>query len=475
MDTNQKFRNIPSINDLLSHSDIQLLLTSHEKELVKYSLRKAISHIKNIIQGKKTEEKISLEELIIKKTQNLLKIISQPLLRPVINATGIILHTNLGRAPLGSAVLQEVFPVLENYSNLEFDLEKGERGKRMQNIALVLEYLTSAEAVIAVNNNAAAIILTLNTLALNKEVIISRGELIEIGGSFRIPDIMSASGAEMVEVGTTNRTRLSDYQKAIGPNTALIFKAHQSNYQISGFTEEVSVENLANLAHTHKLPFIYDIGSGLLRKPQSLSLKNEPDVSGSIKAGADLVTFSCDKLLGGPQGGIIAGKQNLINELSKAPMMRALRLGKLNLAVLGAVCRLYLNQDLLTSDLPNWNMLNKKQDELKASAEKLSSGLKKEGISTKVVTSKGQCGGGTLPNLELPSFAVQLEMQGKSKAQKSKQAEQMYTRFLGLSKPLVAILREGRLLLDVLTLNDKDTAYIIEAVSSTLKDKQIQP
>ncbi|MCD6176333.1 MAG: L-seryl-tRNA(Sec) selenium transferase, partial [Candidatus Cloacimonetes bacterium] len=306
--------------------------------------------------------------------------------------------------------------------------------------------------------------LILKTFAEGKEVIISRGELIEIGGSFRIPEIMEASGCKMIEVGATNRTRLSDYENAITKDTALIFKAHKSNYYIDGFTEEVKLSDLSDLAKKHELLFIYDLGSGLLRKPKGLPLENEPDVRSSLQAGCDIVSFSGDKLLGGPQAGIIAGRYGLIQKIAKAPMMRTLRVGKMTIAALSAVMRFYLKDEDLLTKVPIFEMLNRKKVDLQKLAEKLVFELKKLNVKSEIIESKAQCGGGTLPQLKIDSLAVKIIHDGNRNY-----AKKLHQKLLELDKPILGILREGNLLFDVLSIKEKEIKYIAESMNLIMK------
>ena len=383
----------------------------------------------------------------------------------MINGTGIVLHTNLGRALLGDHVLEELKPIVSNYSNLEFDLKTGRRGQRNSHISELMKFVTQAEDAVVVNNNAAAVMLILKTFAEGKEVIISRGELIEIGGSFRIPEIIKASGCKMIEVGATNRTKLSDYENAITKNTSMIFKAHKSNYYIEGFTEEVELSNLSDLAKKHDLLFVYDLGSGLLRKPEGLPLENEPDVRSSLQAGCDIVSFSGDKLLGGPQAGIIAGRSDLIKKIAKAPMMRALRVGKMTIAALSAVMRFYLKDEDLLTKVPIFEMLNRKKNDLKNLAEEFSSELEKTDIKSEIIESKAQCGGGTLPQLKIDSLAVKIIHEGNRNY-----AKKLHQKLLDLDMPILGILREGDLLFDVLTLSKVDFPIIAKALDSIIKN-----
>jgi L-seryl-tRNA(Ser) seleniumtransferase len=389
-------------------------------------------------------------------------------LRPVINATGVILHTNLGRAPLGRAVVEEIAEVAAGYSNLEFDLREARRGDRNVHVAEILRLLTGAEDALVVNNNAAGITLTLRTLAYGREVVVSRGELIEIGGSFRIPEIMAAAGARMVEVGTTNRTRLEDYERAIGPETALLFKAHKSNYSISGFAAEVPSAELAGLGRRRGVAFFYDLGSGLLRRPPGLPLEGEPDVAGALAGGADLVAFSCDKLVGGPQAGVVAGRTGLVAQLRRAPLMRALRVGKLTLAGLSAACRAYLRDESLERDNPTIAMLARSLSDLENLAAGLRAQIEGRGIAARVVDSAGQCGGGALPELSIPSRAVELVPREGIGDARVTFAERIYRRLLDGDPPVLAVLREGRLLLDVLTLSEAELPQAAQAVGTAV-------
>ena len=332
----------------------------------------------------------------------------------------------------------------------------------------MIKFITKAEDAVVVNNNAAAVMLCLKTFAENNEVIISRGELIEIGGSFRIPEIMKASGAKMVEVGTTNRTRLSDYEEAITKNTKIIFKAHKSNYQISGFTEEVGLEKLSKLARKHNLLFIYDLGSGLLRRPEKLPLEREPDVLSSIKSGADIVSFSGDKLLGGPQAGIIVGRKELIRKIAKTPLMRTLRVGKFTISALSTVISYYLKEEKLLNNIPMFMLLNRNKNELEKLAEKLLQEFKKNNIKAEIVDSFAQVGGGTLPDLKIDSYAVKLINSSKD----DKFAEKLFKKLLQLEQPVLGILREGNLLFDVHSIFEEDIQIIYEAVDMILSKER---
>ncbi|HEX7311984.1 MAG TPA: L-seryl-tRNA(Sec) selenium transferase [Gaiellaceae bacterium] len=362
----------------------------------------------------------------------------QPRLRRVLNATGVIVHTNLGRAPLAAEAIARVEEVARGYSNLEYDLTAGARGSRQDHVADILRRLTGAEAALVVNNNAAAVLLALAALAEGREVLVSRGELIEIGDGFRIPDVLARSGARLREVGTTNRTRAADYEKAIGDDTALILRVHQSNFRVVGFTELPPLSRLAQVAQSHKLPLVDDLGSGVL-----VELADEPSAKESLAEGADLVTFSGDKLLGGPQAGIVVGRADLVERLRRHPLQRALRADKLTLAALEGTLALYLDAP---ERIPVLRML--RDDGVRARAERLASltGGTLEETAARV-------GGGALPLAELPSFACALD-------------EELVSPLRSTEPPVVGIVRDGKLLLDCRTLTDDDVDDVARAVAS---------
>jgi L-seryl-tRNA(Ser) seleniumtransferase len=361
-------------------------------------------------------------------------------LRRVINATGVIVHTNLGRAPLAAAALERVRDIAGGYSNLEYDLETGARGSRQDHVADLLHRLTGAEAALVVNNNAAAVLLALAALAEGREVLVSRGELIEIGDGFRIPDVLARSGARLHEVGTTNRTRADDYVAAVGPDTALILRVHQSNFRVVGFTEQPRLEELAAVAERHELPLVDDLGSGALGE-----IGDEPTARASLAAGADLVCFSGDKLLGGPQAGIVAGRADLVTRLRKHPLQRALRADKLTLAALEGTLRLALDDP---EAIPVLRMLREPADQVKARAERLA-----ERVGGEVEETVARAGGGALPLSELPSFACAVE-------------EELATPLRLGEPPVVGIVRDGRMLLDCRTLTDTEADEAAAAIAA---------
>jgi L-seryl-tRNA(Ser) seleniumtransferase len=369
--------------------------------------------------------------------------VRRPALRRVLNATGVIVHTNLGRAPLPATALERVADAAGGYSNLEYDLAAGERGSRQDHVAGLLGRLTGAESAIVVNNNAGAMLLALAALAEGREVLVSRGELIEIGDGFRIPDVLARSGARLVEVGTTNRTRASDYEQAMRPETALILRVHQSNFRVVGFTELPSLADLAEVARRHQLPLIDDLGSGAL-----VDLADEPTVRASLAAGADLVCISGDKLLGGPQAGIVVGRTELVEKLRRHPLHRALRIDKLGLAALEGTLQLYLDPARALREVPVLRMLREDAALVRARAERLA-----EATNGEVEETVARVGGGALPLAELPSFACAVE-------------ESLAAALRAHEPPVVGIVRDGRLLLDCRTLDDDEAGLVAAAVAA---------
>ena len=378
----------------------------------------------------------------------------QPSQRRVFNLTGTVLHTNLGRAPLPEAAIAAAVAAMRAPSTLEYDLASGRRGERDDHVAGWLKRLTGAQAALAVNNNAGALLLVLNALAAGREAIVSRGELIEIGGSFRLPDIMQRAGTTLREVGTTNRTHPADFAAAIGPQTALILKVHTSNYAISGFTAAVPASRLAELAHQHGLPFVEDLGSGTLVDLDRWGLPHEPTVTQSLKAGADLVTFSGDKLLGGPQAGLVVGRADLVAALARNPLKRALRLDKIRLAALEAVLRLYADPDRLAALLPTLRLLARPCPEIAALAQRLMPALAEalDGIAgVALVETKSQIGSGALPVSLLPSAGLALTPLAAS----GRAVEALAMRLRALPVPVIGHIEGGRLILDLRCLEDE--------------------
>jgi L-seryl-tRNA(Ser) seleniumtransferase len=461
-DTSQLLRKLPGVDILINHPELKQMAADFSHELVVFYTRQTIEEIR-----RNPEKGIPEENELADKIADKIRKITSKSLRPVINATGVIIHTNLGRAPFGEILVDEVREVLRGYNNLEFDLETASRGSRYTHVTGLLKFLTGAEDVLVVNNNAAAVILVLRSLAKNREVIISRGELIEIGGSFRLPDIMKASDCKMVEVGTTNKTRIADFEKAMTPKTAMLLKAHHSNYTIKGFTEEASLEEMVKLGKNRETLVVYDMGSGLLRKASIKMLEKEPDVKTTLATGIDLVTFSGDKLLGGSQAGIIAGKKELIAKLKKEPLTRALRVGKTTLALLEAICLAYLDESTLFRKSPVFRMMNADEASLEKKAGKFQQNFSKLNISTEIVKSEGQAGGGSLPEHRIPSFAVKIEIPAKSRKNRGEMAAKIFDQLLKKTYPVLGVLRKGDLIFDVLTIPEEDfekTAHLISEV-----------
>lgn len=392
-------------------------------------------------------------------------------LRPVFNLTGTVLHTNLGRALLSRQAAAAVQAVIETPCNLEFDLESAGRGDRDDHIDALICELTGAEAATVVNNNAAAVFLLLNTLAQRRQVIVSRGELIEIGGAFRIPDIMARAGAKLVEVGTTNRTHLKDYETAITSRTGLLMKVHPSNYVVQGFTKNVPEAEVASLAHAHGLPFIVDLGSGTLADFAALGLPREPTVQETLAQGADLVTFSGDKLLGGPQAGIVAGRRDLIARLKRNPLKRALRVDKMTLAALEATLRQYRYPELLTRDVPTLRLLTRPAGDIRALAERLLPAVRlalADRAEVEIRSCHSQIGSGSLPVDLLPSacLAIFPRVRGRGAGTVLKR---LADDFRALPQPVVGRVEEGALLLDLRCLED------VEAFGAQLKELCVAP
>jgi L-seryl-tRNA(Ser) seleniumtransferase len=383
---------------------------------------------------------------------------SRSSLRRVINATGVVLHTNLGRAPLADSAVEAMADVASGFSNLEYDLETGARGSRYSHCVSLLQQLTGAEDALVVNNCAAALVLALNALAQKKEVLVSRGELVEIGGSFRIPDIMGRSGARLVEVGTTNRTHDDDYRRAITPKTAAIVKVHRSNFAIEGFTSDVSVERLAFIAAEHGLPVVHDLGSGLMLSLDEYGLSGEPTAASALASGPSLVLMSGDKLLGGPQAGIILGSADLIVRLRKNPFARAMRVDKLTLSALEATLRLYLEPPRALREIPVLAMLTTPVSELESRARSLVQTLKAAGVDAQIVPSNASVGGGAFPTAAIPSVAIALPGS----------PQQVEDRLRAGATAVIGRISEGTLLLDIRSVLPREDTTLASAIVQAL-------
>lgn len=464
----QLLRRLPSVDELMRREALRPWLERLPRRLVVRVVRDAIDELRQTILRQPDTAEWSEGECLRaaeRRACEMLKEAARYRLRPVINATGVILHTGLGRAPLAPAAIENLTRVASGYCSLEIDLASGERGRRTALVRDLLCELTGAEAATVVNNNAAATLITLATLARGREVIVSRGELIEIGGSFRLPEIMEASGARLREVGTTNKTRLSDYARAIGPETAALLKVHTSNYRIVGFTQSVPLEDLVSLGRQHDLPVVDDIGSGALLDLSSFGLADEPVAAKSIRAGADLVLFSGDKLLGGPQAGLIVGRKHLVERIERHPLARAFRVDKLTLAALEATLRLYLDDRAALQQVPVLRMLSESEDKVRTRASRLLAVLEAvPGIRrAELVRETAYVGGGSVPAQGLPTWVVRVQSHAIG--------EEEFARRLRTGDPaVVARVHEGFVLFDARTIFDEEVDAIAGAVQEALRD-----
>jgi len=453
------FRALPSVNDVLETPMVQALLSEHAHGAIVSTVREELAELRRRLgQGEQVDGQAGAGEVAARVVERIGREL-RPTLRAVINATGILLHTNLGRAPVAEDAARAAYEAARGYLNLELDLETGKRSSRQTAIRQWVCRLTGAESATAVNNNAAATVLTLRALCKDREVILSRGQLIEIGGSFRIPEIMAVSGAILHEVGTTNITRLGDYERAIGPPTAALMQIHTSNFRISGFTRSVPLADLVALGKKKGLWVIDDVGSGALLDFARFGFQGEPVARDSIAAGADLVLFSGDKLLGGPQAGIIAGRQDLIQKIEKDPLMRAFRLDKMTLAALEATLRLYLNEEQALREIPGLRMLGAPLSELRQRAEELATRCRElSGLArVEVKEDVAYVGGGSLPDQALKTWVVELEAQGLSDAE-------LACRLRTGTPAVVGRVREGKLVIDVRTVFPRQEAELVNAL-----------
>jgi L-seryl-tRNA(Ser) seleniumtransferase len=468
----QLLRKIPSVDEILSRSEIADLLKTQPRAVVVAAIRNGLARLRSEILNK---EKLSdLEDGLFSFDhlnplfQREIELQIQPQLRRVINATGVVIHTNLGRSPLHPSALQHMMDVARNYSNLEYDLDLGERGSRYTHVEGILCRLSGAESAMVVNNNAGAVLLALNTLAEVKEVIVSRGELVEIGGAFRIPDVMKRSGALLREVGTTNRTYISDYQKAIGPQTALLLKVHTSNFRVMGFTSDTSLQELVQLGRQHHLPVMNDLGSGCFLDLTQYGLEKEPTVQEAIKTDVDVVTFSGDKLLGGPQAGIILGKKNFLDQIKINPLTRALRIDKLTLAALESTLLLYLDEERAMEEIPTLQMLKVDLSILKKRGrrllKRLSETIKKR---TEIALREdiSQVGGGALPLQELPTIVLALKPIDFS-------VNSLEESLRKVEPPIISRISKDELILDMRTVFDEEIPLLAAGIEKAIKHLQ---
>ena len=452
-------RKLPKIDELLKTELVEDMMKSYSRTIVLDSLREAIEHYREGIL-KDTINSVSVEEILDLSTK-ILQDKDKMHLRRVINATGTVIHTNLGRSILGKKAIENVIKVAVNYNNLEYDIEAGKRGSRYSHIEELIVALTGAEAALVVNNNAAAIMLVLDTLAKNKEAVVSRGELVEIGGSFRIPEVMKFSGATLVEVGTTNRTHLYDYENSITENTGVFLKVHTSNFKVCGFTEAVPLRDLVELGQKNDVPVIEDIGSGVLIDFSKYGFTHEPTVQESIEAGIDVITFSGDKMLGGPQAGIIVGKKKYIDKMKKNQLTRALRVDKMTLAALEGTLKYYIDEKDAIKNIPSLNMILMDKAEVKKKCTLLKRKLQNntKGFTYSIESGESMVGGGSMPTEKIETFVIKVKSEFIS-------PEEMETK-LRLGDPsLIARVYDDALVLDGRTLFKEDFDEIVKCFNT---------
>lgn len=457
---NSQLRALPSISRLLNTPEIRGVLERVHQEAVVRTLQEVLSRARDRIR--KGAMAPAMPELAVEAIAIILEA-GQPRMRRVVNATGVILNTNLGRSVLAASAVAQVAEIATAYSNLEYDLQEGQRGSRYEHVDELLVRLTGAEASLVVNNNAAAVLLVVDTFARDREVVVSRGQLVEIGGSFRIPEVLTASGARLVEVGTTNKTHAADYERAISDQTAMLLRCHTSNYRILGFTSEVSPRDMVSIAHARGVLAVEDLGSGVLVDLGAYGLPAEPTVQATVAAGMDLVTFSGDKLLGGPQAGIIVGTQECISRLKKNPLLRALRLDKLTLAALEATLRLYRDPSSVHREVPILEMLSRPLSVLEQEAVDLAARISSiSGLVVSVRPGTSQVGGGSLPATDLPTVLVAVGAEGVS-------AQALCDRLRAGSVPVIARIERELLLIDPRTLLPGDVERIMTALAEALR------
>lgn len=451
---------LPKIDEVLLILEKEHVTDKAPREFIVKTCRHVVGQMREaILSSKKKGDGVSSvpsAEAAADEVKKTIKGLHTYSLRRVVNATGIILHTNLGRAPLSDEALERIIDISRGYSNLEFNLDEGKRGLRYDHVETILCALTGADDALVVNNNAAAVLLALNSLSEGREAIVSRGELIEIGGEFRIPEVMEKSGATLREVGTTNRTHLSDYEKAIGDNTGLILKVHTSNFRIAGFTEDVELSALVELGRKHDIPVMNDLGSGCFVELSTYGFEEEPTVQNTLKAAPDVVTFSGDKLLGGPQAGIVLGKKDIVEKIKRNPLNRALRIDKLTLAALEATMKQYLNMEEALSSIKGLRSLTEPVATIEKKARKLLRRLQKsplEGFLFSLKQGTSMSGGGSLPTQEIPTVLIAISSSRIS-------ASRLGERLRHFDTPIIARISDEEVLLDVRTIDESEFSII---------------
>jgi L-seryl-tRNA(Ser) seleniumtransferase len=451
-------RALPAVERLLEAPVVAALAGSHSRHLVVSAAREVVSELRQALIAGLSDSVPGLDELAGRVSERVARLVASRLTR-VINATGTLLHTNLGRALLAEATAQAAAVAARSTVDLEIDLETGKRSSRYRHIGPLLTALTGAQDALAVNNNAAAVMLVVNTLAKGREVVVSRGELVEIGGSFRVPDIVRAAGARLVEVGTTNKTKPSDYERAIGERTALLLKTHTSNYRIVGFTRSVSTRELAEIGARRGVPVFEDLGSGCLVDLAPYGLTPEPTAAQVVAAGVDLVSFSTDKLLGGPQGGVVAGGSKLVARLRANPMTRAIRIDKVTMAMLESTLRLYLDPAAVVREIPLYRSLARSQDELAATAKRLVERLALRNLEARVMESRSRVGGGACPADAVPTAVVSLSS--------ARTGAQSIARLLRQEEPpVLGRIEKEQVLLDMRTIDPGEEEPLARAIES---------
>jgi L-seryl-tRNA(Ser) seleniumtransferase len=460
-------RHLPKVDSVLGHPSVQELEGKVPELTLKKAVRDEIEARRAAVLAGELNDKSGISlDVVAESAARRAQLEDRPRLRKVINATGVVIHTNLGRSPLPDSAIRQIELAAQGYSNLEYDIEGGKRGSRDDLVEELLCRLTGAEAATVVNNNAAAVMLVLRTLSTGRSVVVSRGELVEIGGSFRIPDVMEASGAKLAEVGTTNRTRIADYRSGITDDTALLLKVHTSNYRIVGFAEEASITELVELGREKKVPVAVDLGSGCLVDMRQLGLKqHEPTVGEVLAEGADVVTFSGDKLLGGPQAGIIVGSGKAMEAIKKNPMKRALRVGKLTLSALEAVLKSYLDPATAISQVPALRMISTPKEKIAQRARRFASRLSDLEIKTSTMSSVSRVGGGSLPLEELPTMLLALEAKYVS-------TQELERRLRLADPPVVGRIVEDRLCLDLRTVMSRELGDLEKAIRGAILDAE---
>ena len=452
---NELLRKIPKVDELLRSPELADAAAQYGDRAVTEAIRSELDGLRQAILSHQTPA-VPEHTALCRQICRRVRYSALPSFRSVINGTGIILHTNLGRAFLSEKAAKAVYDAARSYSNLEYDLDSGSRGSRYSHVEAILCRLTGAESALVVNNNAAAVLLVLSALTQGGQVAVSRGELVEIGGSFRIPEIMEACGAQLKEVGATNKIHLRDYEQAIGESTRALMKVHTSNYRIIGFSQTPALSELVALGHAHGLPVIEDLGSGSLLELNPFGIHDEPTVQASIRAGVDVVSFSGDKLLGGPQAGIILGRKKYLDILKKHPLNRAMRVDKMTLAALEATLQSYENGT--AGDIPVIAMLSAKADALLPKAQRLADLLRDAGIETQLLPTEGRVGGGSVPNQALPSWAVAFD----------RDVNRLEEALRKGIHPIIGRIHDGKYLLDVRTIPESDFGIVVDSVREAM-------